>query len=118
MTTVKLYTKDVINACNAYSESLVKQIDEVYERKVQNLIKKPKRIFGFEFGGCTRSQAENRAKYSEDYQMLLQSYQHWHNRVKDLRRACESSSHNMIDLDIDDLKLIMPFLNYDEIQKR
>lgn len=117
MTTVKLYTKDVINACDAYSISLVEQIDNVYEQKVQSLIKEPKTIFGFSFGGCTRTQAENRVKYSEDHQMLLHSYNHWHNRVKDLRRACESSSHNMIDLDIDDLKLILPFLDHDKIQK-
>lgn len=118
MTSVKLYTKDVIKACDAYSDSLTKRIEDDFEQEVQTLIKEPKRIFGFEFGGCTRSQAEEQVQYSIDYRFMLNSYQHWHNRVKDIRRACETSSHNMIDLDIDDLKLIMPFINHDELQKR
>lgn len=118
MTTVKLYTKDVIKACDAYSISLTERIDQEFDQAVQSLVKEPRSIFGFSFGGCTRAQAEQRVRYSQDHRFMLHSYQHWHSRVKDIRRACESSSYNMIDLDIDDLKMIMPFLNHDEIQKR
>lgn len=118
MTTVKLYTKDVIKACDAYSISLTEKLDAEFEREVQSLVKEPKSLFGFRFGGCTRAQAEQRVRDCQEHRFMLHSYQHWHSRVNDIRRACESSSVSMIDIDVDDLKMIMPFLKYDEIQKR
>ena len=117
MTSVKLYTKDVIAACIAYSASIGERIDREFEQEVQKLVKEPMKLFGFSFGGCSRIEAEEQVHYSIDYRFMVSSYKRCNNRVNDIRRACESSSCNMIDIDIDDLKLIMPFLNHAKISK-
>jgi len=118
MTSIKLRKAQIIEACQTYISTVDNKLNDLLEDEIA-FVMRPYNIFGFKFGAKTREQAEKIVKNSRsltsNYTMLKQSYNYWLNRVIELKTLCELSESDMIAVDIDDLKLVMPFLKHDGV---
>lgn len=118
MTSIKLRKSQIIEACQKYISTVDVKLNDLLEDEIA-FVMRPYNIFGFKFGGKTREQAEkivtSPRALSSNYRLLKQSYDYWLNRVIELKTLCEMSESDMIDVDIDDLKLVMPFLKHDDV---